>query len=35
MPELDPIHESLRMMKKKGLIDEDGNPVVQKDKKAE
>lgn len=31
-PELDPIHESLRMMKKKGLIDEDGNPIPQKKK---
>lgn len=29
MPELDPLHESLRMMKKKGLIDEDGNPIQQ------
>ncbi|KIR69237.1 lathosterol oxidase [Cryptococcus bacillisporus CA1873] len=28
-PELDPIHDSLKMMKKKGLIDEAGNPIPQ------
>ncbi|KAK8844777.1 hypothetical protein IAR55_006627 [Kwoniella newhampshirensis] len=28
-PELDPIHESLRMMRKKGLIDEAGNSIPQ------
>ena len=28
-PELDPLHESLRMMRKKGLIDEAGNPIPQ------
>ncbi|EIW68066.1 hypothetical protein TREMEDRAFT_45020 [Tremella mesenterica DSM 1558] len=32
---LDPIHESLRMMKKKGLIDEDGNEIPQNDKKGQ
>lgn len=32
-PELDPIHESLRMMRKKGLIDEDGNAIPQNKKK--
>ncbi|KAK1921215.1 putative C-5 sterol desaturase [Papiliotrema laurentii] len=31
-PELDPIHESLRMMKKKGLVDEDGKEIPQKNK---
>ncbi|WVR03072.1 hypothetical protein IAU60_000061 [Kwoniella sp. DSM 27419] len=31
--ELDPIHESLRMMRKKGLIDEAGNPIPQPSKK--
>ncbi|ODO00398.1 hypothetical protein I350_07036 [Cryptococcus amylolentus CBS 6273] len=28
-PELDPIHESLRMMRKKGLIDEHDKPIPQ------
>ncbi|WVN88539.1 uncharacterized protein L203_103750 [Cryptococcus depauperatus CBS 7841] len=27
-PELDPIHESLRMMREKGLIDKDNNPIT-------
>ncbi|KAJ3486388.1 hypothetical protein NLG97_g6631 [Lecanicillium saksenae] len=31
-PELDPIHESLRAMREKGLIDEKGNPIPQKKK---
>ncbi|WWC97584.1 hypothetical protein V866_004468 [Kwoniella sp. B9012] len=30
---LDPIHESIKAMKKKGLIDEDGNPIPQINKK--
>jgi len=34
-PELDPIHESLRMMRKKGLIDEAGNAIPQNQKKTE
>jgi len=28
-PELDPLHEALRMMRKKGLIDDQGNPIVK------
>lgn len=31
-PELDPIHEALRVMREKGLVDEKGNPVEQKPK---
>lgn len=31
-PELDPLLDSLKMMKKKGLIDEAGNPIPQKKK---
>lgn len=31
-PELDPLHDALKMMRKKGLIDEAGNPIKQ-DKK--
>ena len=31
-PELDPLHDALRMMRKKGLIDEAGNPIPQKGK---
>ncbi|KAH8664671.1 lathosterol oxidase [Xylariales sp. PMI_506] len=31
-PELDPIHESLRVMREKGLVDEKGNPIPQKPK---
>ncbi|KAH7182527.1 uncharacterized protein B0J16DRAFT_149094 [Fusarium flagelliforme] len=27
MPELDPIHESIRVMQEKGLADKDGNPI--------
>ena len=34
-PDLDPIHESLRMMRKKGLLDENDNPIPQVDKKKE
>lgn len=30
---LDPIHEALRIMREKGLIDEKGNPIEQKEKK--
>jgi Delta7-sterol 5-desaturase len=31
-PELDPIHEALRVMREKGLVDEKGNPIPQKPK---
>lgn len=27
MPELDPIHDALRVMREKGLVDKDGNPI--------
>ncbi|KAF5021693.1 hypothetical protein F66182_6250 [Fusarium sp. NRRL 66182] len=27
MPELDPIHEALKVMREKGLVDKDGNPI--------
>lgn len=32
LPELDPIHESLRVMREKGLVDADGKPIPQKKK---
>lgn len=31
-PELDPLIEALRVMREKGLVDEDGNPIPQKPK---
>lgn len=31
-PDLDPIHDALRVMREKGLIDEKGNPIPQKNK---
>lgn len=32
-PHLDPLHEALRVMKEKGLLDAEGKEIVQKDKK--
>lgn len=32
-PELDPLHEALRVMREKGLVDESGNPIPEKNKK--
>ncbi|KAM0325751.1 hypothetical protein ACHAQA_007051 [Verticillium albo-atrum] len=32
-PELDPLHEALRVMREKGLVDEKGNPIPEKGKK--
>ncbi|PKS13181.1 hypothetical protein jhhlp_000525 [Lomentospora prolificans] len=31
-PELDPLHDALRVMREKGLVDEKGNPIQQKPK---
>jgi lathosterol oxidase len=31
-PELDPIHDALKVMREKGLVDDKGNPIPQKKK---
>lgn len=32
-PELDPLHDALKVMRAKGLVDENGNPIPQQKKK--
>ncbi|KAJ4420221.1 c-5 sterol desaturase [Neurospora sp. IMI 360204] len=34
-PDLDPLHDALKVMREKGLVDEKGNPIPQKNKKDE